>query len=103
MQDKQTILQQIKRSVLETDPSAQLILFGSQARGDVHEESDWDILVVTEQGLTHEYKSRIRRRLYGLQLEFGIAIGSLFVNSQKWRQPTAMPVYLEIKKDGILL
>ena len=27
-------------------PDAQLILFGSQARNDAHEESDWDLLIL---------------------------------------------------------
>lgn len=103
MQGKEAILRQIKRSVLQTDPSAQLILFGSQARGDAHEESDRDVLVVTGQEVAREYKSRMRRKFYGLQSELGIAVGNLFVNRQKCRQPTAMPVYLEIRKDGILL
>lgn len=103
MTDKRTILQQIKQSALSADPSAQIILFGSQARGDAHEESDWDVLVITDEEVTQEYKKRVRTNFYTLQLNLGISIGSLFVNKKKWRQPTAMPVYLEIKKDGVLL
>lgn len=103
VQDKPTILHHLKRVVAESDASAELILFGSQARGDAHAESDWDVLVVTNEAVTKDYKTRIRGKLYELQLELGIAVGSLFVNRRKWAQPTAMPVYREIKKDGIVL
>jgi predicted nucleotidyltransferase len=96
-------LQKIKQAVIEADPSAEVILFGSQARGDAHEESDWDVLIVTDQTVTRDYKSNIRKRFYELQVELGISIGSLFVDKQIWKEPTAMPVFLELRKDGILL
>lgn len=103
MNDRATILNLIKGAVHEVDAMADVILFGSQARGNVHEESDWDVLVVTDEEVKKEYKGPVRQRLYVLQMELGISIGSLFVNRQTWRRPTAMPVYLEIRKDGILL
>jgi len=36
-------IQTLKRQIL---PNEKVILFGSQARGDAHEESDWDLLVL---------------------------------------------------------
>jgi predicted nucleotidyltransferase len=36
-------IQTLKRQIL---PDEKVILFGSQARGDAHEESDWDLLVL---------------------------------------------------------
>jgi uncharacterized protein len=35
--------QHIKQAILEIDPSAQVILFGSRARGNASPQSDWDI------------------------------------------------------------
>ncbi len=46
MQDRTKILEsirQIKRKVL---PNDRLILFGSQARGNANEDSDWDLIIV---------------------------------------------------------
>ena len=39
------IPQLVKEKILEIDKNAEVILFGSRARGDFHEESDWDFLV----------------------------------------------------------
>jgi len=36
-------IQSLKRQLL---PNERMILFGSQARDDAHEESDWDLLVL---------------------------------------------------------
>jgi len=40
-----TEIQTLKRQLL---PNERLILFGSQARGDTHEESDWDLLALID-------------------------------------------------------
>ena len=41
------ILEKVKEIVHATDPEAEVILFGSRARGDAMEDSDWDILILT--------------------------------------------------------
>ena len=40
-----TEIQALKRQLL---PNERLILFGSQARGDAREDSDWDLLVLLD-------------------------------------------------------
>ncbi|WP_238699126.1 nucleotidyltransferase domain-containing protein [Saccharolobus sp. E5-1-F] len=39
----------IKNTVLEKDPKAKLILFGSFVRGDFRPDSDIDILIISEE------------------------------------------------------
>ncbi len=42
------ILNEIKQAVLEVDSEAEVVLFGSRARGDFHDESDWDVLILVD-------------------------------------------------------
>lgn len=52
MENDKAILKEIKAAVQSVDPNVEVILFGSRARGDFKKESDWDILILTEQKVT---------------------------------------------------
>ena len=60
---KQVILETAKKYGIEID---RIILFGSRARGDYREDSDWDILIVTGE----EYsKKKILNFIASLKIE----------------------------------
>ncbi|MEM1596972.1 MAG: nucleotidyltransferase domain-containing protein [Pyrobaculum sp.] len=42
------VLAELKRAVMELDPSAEVYLFGSAARGAMRPDSDVDVLVVSD-------------------------------------------------------
>ncbi len=46
---QQIILNNISLQVHSVLPDAEVLLYGSRAGGDWHEESDWDILILTTQ------------------------------------------------------
>ncbi len=100
---KQCILKRIKETIHRMDPGAQVILFGSQARGDNRPDSDWDILIVTENEINKEYKENVLHVLLHLQLELEIDINYVIRTKEAWDKPTAIPLYNEIRKEGILL
>ncbi len=50
---KEVILSTAEKHGIEVD---KIILFGSRARGDYKEESDWDILIVTKEKISNEKK-----------------------------------------------
>ena len=73
MSADRSVLDLVKRVVLEEAGKlgvsvGRIILFGSRARGDYREDSDYDILVVVKERLDwrlrRELSLRIRRRLY---------------------------------------
>jgi len=98
------ILKEIKQVVLEVDPAAEVVLFGSRARGDFHDESDWDILILVDKEETDfNFKRQIRRALYELELKQGTVISSVITNKKFWQDISVTPLYKEVEKDGIVL
>jgi predicted nucleotidyltransferase len=43
---KQHIIQLIRQKVNEIDKTAEVILYGSRARGDNKRDSDWDVMIL---------------------------------------------------------
>jgi predicted nucleotidyltransferase len=45
---RDVLLRKVKQAVGEVEPEAEIILYGSQARGDSNAQSDWDFLVLVD-------------------------------------------------------
>lgn len=45
---EQYIISLIKSKIKEKNSNAEVILFGSHARGEAHSDSDWDILILLD-------------------------------------------------------
>lgn len=98
------LLQAVKTVVRTKDPNAQIILFGSQARGDYSEESDWDIMVVSDKISEKTYKDFIFDKLYDIELEFETIIQLFIFPKSRWEtgeSPT--PLYDNVRAEGIKL
>lgn len=84
MYSRQEILLKIKSAVLEEIPDAQLYLFGSRVTGKVHEESDWDILVITKAIANRELRKKIHYKLFPFNLKIDGIIEATIVNENDW-------------------
>ena len=78
----------VDKIVAEVDPE-QIILFGSQARGDTHEHSDVDLIVLESEpfgnGRTkHSEEVRLYRALSGIPVPTDILVYTL-KNAEYWR------------------
>ena len=105
MNDKTKLISYlIKLNIREIDPNAQIILYGSRARCDEREDSDWDILVLTDSPTDILKESVFRDHLYDLELETGEPF-SIFVFSKTDRntKQSATPYYFNVTKQGIQL
>ncbi len=78
---KQQTLQSIKSTVGSFLPDAKVLLFGSRARGQATKDSDYDLLIVTNDTfaprIKMDWESKIRKALVSaLKLPFDVIIAS---------------------------
>jgi uncharacterized protein len=94
----------IKDYINAVDPTAEVILYGSRARGDERPDSDWDILILTHSAADLITERKFRNKLYDLELETGEAL-SLFVFSRSdWQNKQRItPFYHHVSREGIRL
>ncbi|MCX6237349.1 MAG: nucleotidyltransferase domain-containing protein [Bacteroidia bacterium] len=99
------ILLRIKQLVSLAEPSATVILFGSQARGQSNKQSDIDILILVDNDkITYSEEQRIKYPLYDLEFETGKVISPVIFSRNDWEtRHIITPFYKNIKKDGVLL
>jgi len=57
------VVNKVKEIVHRYDELAEIILFGSRARRDWHEDSDWDFLILSELDERDEAKEKIREEV----------------------------------------
>lgn len=102
MEKKKEILARISKSVQETEPQAEIVLFGSRARGEEKKDSDWDILILVPYSVDLTTEQRFRHKLFELELEYG-QVFSIFVYSKaEWeKKHHVTPFYKNIEKEGI--
>lgn len=78
-------------------------LFGSYARGDYHDESDVDVLVVLDQ--VENYFDEIKRTSHlvaDLSLQYEASISRVFVSEADWKGRDSM-FLLNVRDDAVPL
>ena len=101
---KDIVLTMIKKQVRAIDPLADIILYGSRARGDARPDSDWDILILVDSIADIETEKIFRHRLFDVELELGEALSTFVYNKQEWNSKYWMtPLYKNISNEGILI
>ncbi len=99
---KEQILKAIRETVRKVDPEAQVILFGSQARGDSHAYSDWDLLILTSYEPSIPDEQKFRHALFELELEYSQAFSTLVYSQKMWdKKYRVTPLYHNISREGI--
>jgi predicted nucleotidyltransferase len=100
-----SIKEKIKKLVRKIDDSAEVILFGSRARGTARPDSDWDILILLRQtSVSFKDEQRFRHRLYDLELEIGMPISTFVYAKQDWDSRLSVtPLHHNVDSEGISL
>lgn len=79
-----------------------IVLYGSKARGDFHEDSDIDLLFVTENAVPRNVKFEIYDLIYELEVENDVIISAVFV-SEKDLAAHRTPLIKSVVEEGITL
>jgi len=97
------LLEKVKNAVKLIEPSAEIILYGSRAREDFHEGSDWDFLILVDGEVDDKRTDSIRHQLYEIEWETGEVLCSIVRSRVEWASPEyrVIPLYKNIKLDGI--
>jgi predicted nucleotidyltransferase len=105
MNQNQTITKKVKEIVHRYDSQADIIFFGSRARGDYHEESDWDFLILSSSPVSEELKSNIRRDiLEEIEWKTFEVIQTIWHNKKEWENEYVVTnIYESIKEEGIIV
>lgn len=99
------IVQQIKQKIMETEPTATTILYGSEARGDARPDSDIDLLILLEGDQRDLHReSEISGALYDIELSSGVLISPMIMLRKQWdNRPFKTPFYVNVMNEGIRL
>lgn len=95
----------IKSAIYNKNPQAEIILFGSRARGQETKDSDWDILILLNTPyVDRETEKEYREELFDVELETGQAISTFVFSKQDWEtKHSVTPLFHNIQREGIHL
>ncbi|WP_375722488.1 nucleotidyltransferase domain-containing protein [Saccharicrinis sp. FJH54] len=102
MMDSNKILSEIKNTVYGKYPDAKIILYGSRARGDFRNDSDWDLVILLNQEkITNEIEETITDPLYDLEIEFGEVISPMVYSKKDWNNKYSVtPFFKNVMTEG---
>jgi uncharacterized protein len=95
---------EIKKRILDIDPKAEIILYGSRARDKNTEDSDWDLLILIDDKFSLKKEKEFRDYLYDLELEMNIDLSVFVYNKNDWEsRRNISSFYMNVNTDGIEL
>ena len=105
MTNNSLVFEKIKALVQQVAPKGSLvIMFGSRARGDAQQDSDWDILIVLpKKSLVQADYDEVSYPLVELGWELNEQINPIMYTKQEWDASRITPFYHNVIADAITL
>ena len=98
------VLDMIRTTVRAQEPDAQIILYGSRARGDAREDSDWDIVIILNKPpMPHAERYTIAYDLWVKGQDIGEEINSLVYTKDQWKNAPPSLFKYNVREEGIQL
>jgi len=101
----EVLLDAVKEIILRHVPAAQVVLYGSVARGTQHKDSDYDLFILTDRDLSAREERAIQDDIYEIELEHDALFSTVFCSQERWTTSRfhGSPLRKEIEADGIVL
>ncbi len=101
---REELFHSIKGVLLSVAPEGRIILFGSRARGEAKDDSDWDLLILLDQPRIESTDfERIAYPLCELGWKEGEQFSPKLYTMNEWKERSFTPFYKNIEKEGIEL
>lgn len=103
--ETRALADRICAAIRELEPTAQVFLYGSRARGDAEPDSDWDLLILVNGPVSHEREEELTDRLFELGLETDAVLSPVVHSREEWASPLfrAMPFRRNVIREGVPL
>jgi uncharacterized protein len=100
--NKNKLLESVKQQIWLVDAEAKIILFGSRARNEATELSDWDFLILTQKKVDTVLKKQITNQLIGLEQQSAQVFSTIVRNNDVWNTKYKVTdLYKNISQEGI--
>jgi len=105
MNTNDKILKSIVAAISKTAPDSEIYLYGSRARQEQKEYSDWDLLILlSKSSVPFSLETKIIDDLFDVELETGEVISPLIYSKKDWQGKYSItPLYENIKREGVRL
>ena len=99
------LLEKVEQQIHSIVPNADIILYGSQVRGETSRFSDWDFLILTDQRADENLTTKLRDSLYEIELENDKILSGIVRSKGDWNSPryAVLPFKRIVEREGILL
>lgn len=104
-ENEKKALLELKKELFKNFLVAEIILYGSKARGDFDEESDMDILIILKNKVDDNIREKVFSMSFKIEIKYDVIFGILVESENFWSSPLAetMPIHCNISREGVLV
>ena len=104
MVEKEDMIKAMRNVLNGIDPTVQAILFGSRARGDAEEDSDWDVLVlINKPRISLSDYDKYSYPLRELGWDMDEIINPVLFSTKEWNENHFTMFNNNVRNDGIAI
>lgn len=101
---REQVLDLIRTTIRAKEPDAQIILYGSRARGDARPDSDWDVIVLLDKPtMPHFNRYEVAYELWDKALDIGEEINTLVYTMDQWKNAPPSLFKYNVREEGVQL